>query len=59
MFASFNLSYEKQVKCKVRKEQFNLKNVKCQEMFKATTEETTKFTDIFETEDTFEVQALC
>ena len=58
MFSSFNLSYEKQVKCKVRKEQFNLKNVECQEGFKIVTEETTKFTDIFETREAFEAQAL-
>ena len=57
MFSSFNLSYEKQVKCKVRKEQFNLKNIECQEAFKTHTEKTTKFTDIFKTKEAFEVQA--
>ena len=58
MFSSFNLSYDKQVKHTIRREQFNLNNIECQEAFKKITEETTKFTDIFENKEAFEQQAL-
>ena len=58
MFASFNLSYDKQIKHAIRKEQFNLKNIECQEAFKTVTEETTKFTDIFNNKEAFKLQAL-
>ena len=54
MFCNFDLTYKKEVQTKVRREFFNLKNVECQEAFKEDTDNSTKFTDIFEKEATFE-----
>ena len=56
LFCSFNLSYQEQSIQLKRKEIFNFKNKEGQVLFKNETEETTKFTDVFENKDTFEKQ---
>ena len=57
LFTSFDLSYTKQVNYTTRKQIFNFKNKEAQEEFKVETEQTTKFTDIFDKPDPFEIQA--
>ena len=58
LFTSFDLSYGKQVKHAIKREQFNLNNTECQELFKTLTDETTKFTDILKNKEAFKLQAL-
>jgi hypothetical protein len=58
LFCSFNLLYEKLSHSTKRKEIYDMKSKEGQEAFKIATEDTTKFTDIFENEESFESQTL-
>ena len=59
LFCSFDISYEKKAQCIQRREIFDLKCKEGQAAFKQETDNTTKFTDVFENNnDTFEAQTL-
>ena len=57
LFSNFDLSFSYEVNHSSRKQIFNFKNKEAQEAFAVETEQTNKFTDIFEKDDTFENQA--
>ena len=57
LFCSFNLSYEKQVQHSSRREVFNFKDEEAQEAFKVETDDTNKFTEVFENDESFEKQS--
>jgi hypothetical protein len=57
LYCSFNISYKKETRRFSRKEIFNLKSLECQRLFNGETENTSKFTDIFNSEDPFERKA--
>ena len=54
LYCNFDLSYRKEPQAMLRKEVFNLKSLGGQELFKNETENTSKFTDIFRSEEPFE-----
>ena len=56
LFFSFNLSYEKQVKHSNRREVFDFNDKDAQEVFNIETASTTKFTEVFESDEPFEKQ---
>ena len=58
LFCSFNLAYERQAKQSNRREIFNLKDEDCQKAFNEETDLTTKFTEVFEKEEPFEMKTL-
>ena len=58
LYCNFDLSYRKEPQAMLRKEVFNLKSLECQELFKNETENTSKFTDIFHSEEPFEQKTL-
>ena len=57
LYCSFDISYKKETRQFSRKEVFNLKSSECQKLFNEETENTSKFTDIFNSEDPFERKA--
>ena len=58
LYCSFNLTYKKEILPQRRQEIFNLKNRDCQEAFTEETENTNKFTEIFNKEEPFEKKTM-
>ena len=58
LFCNFDITYKKEIRSLLRKEVFNLKDLEGQENFKADTENTTKFTDVFNLAEPLERKAV-
>ena len=56
LYCKFNLPFRKQIGHSNRKEIFNFKDEESLETFRMETEKTSKFTDLFENDDKFEVK---
>ena len=57
LYCNFDITYKKEPTAFLRQEKFNLKNKECQMDFKHDTDDTTKFTDLFRTNESFERKA--
>ena len=57
LYCNFDLAYKQELRPQMRQEIFNLKNSECQEVFKYETENTSKFTDIFEKKEPIDMKA--